>query len=177
MNYVENLYNRREAKYDYKSRHIATKVCWFIPNDKLVKYVAQKPTLEVMGGSGFFAGLVRDAKGDIISTDNHSAFFNKSPYFEMEMLSANDAIKKYGKNRRLFMAWPMMHDDAIKALRLFHKINPKGEFIYVGEGLGGCTADDDFFEYLEKHYDESDTRISIKRWDAINDFCSIYIPK
>lgn len=72
----------------------------------------------------------------------------------------------------LMISWPP-HDspfarDALAAYR-------GDTFIYIGEGIGGCTADDDFFALLEDEWEEvAGLFAEFVSWSGINDAITIY---
>jgi hypothetical protein len=53
---------------------------------------------------------------------------------------------------------------------------PGSYLIYVGEGWGGCNGDDQFFEYLNNQFEETNY-LAIPKWFGLNDYCSVYRKK
>lgn len=146
-----------------------------IPSEALLqRLLAWSPILEVMSGVGYLAWLLRQAGADVIATDLRPAPGNKfsrrqSNWTNILQMDAVEAVEGFGHGRTLLMSWPYMDDVCVKALKAF-----KGSrFVYIGEGQGGCTAVDEFFEELDSNWPEDET-ISIPQWDGINDYARFY---
>jgi hypothetical protein len=73
------------------------------------------------------------------------------------------------KGMSLFMCWPDMDSWPVEALRLY----TGDKLIYIGEGSGGCTADDAFFDELDKNWKEADWYY-LPSWDGIHDELHFY---
>ncbi len=71
----------------------------------------------------------------------------------------------------LLMVWPSLnHPWAYDALQRY-----RGDtVVYVGEGFGGCTADDLFHQELDRAWEDTEDSIAIPQWHAIHDYCWIY---
>lgn len=148
-----------------------------IPNEEALQIIAEySPILEVGAGNGYWAFELKERGGDIITTEPLKKAENKYEqvskgqlWVEPENLSANEAIQKY-PNRTLMMIWPCYDDPwAYFALKEY-----KGQyFIFVGEGQGGCTAEDMFFNELERNW-EMIHDVWIPRHDGIHDYLSIH---
>jgi len=139
--------------------------------EKLKKY---SPILEVGAGSGYWAMELQKAGIDVIATDPRAGDSEYSkrwniPYLEIEKLTGVKAVKKY-LYRNLLMVWPCYNRPwAYQTL-----IDFRGKyFIYVGEGDGGCTADDKFHEYLESDFQEVE-KIHIPQFNAIHDYLAVF---
>lgn len=73
-------------------------------------------------------------------------------------------------DRALGLVWPP-YGDKMAAEALIHY---EGDIvIYVGEGRGGCTADDTFLELLDENF-EMVRRVRIPRWSDIFDDLTIW---
>jgi hypothetical protein len=75
-------------------------------------------------------------------------------------------------DRALFLCWPPISRLAEKCLRAYHAAGGS-TVAYVGEGGGGCTADDRFFGLLESHW-ETVEEIAIPQWWGLHDWLWIY---
>ena len=95
----------------------------------------------VLSGSIWENGIATDLKTAEKSDKNEI-------YYPVESLSAVDAVKKY-QTETLLTIWPSYDDSyAFDALTEF-----KGKrVVYVGEGSGGCTADDNFHNLLSEKW-------------------------
>lgn len=62
----------------------------------------------------------------------------------------------------------------------FYNNHPRDYFPYlllVGEGYGGCTSSDEFFDFLDENFDEEYHFENFQRFDAIYDRCILYKKK
>lgn len=131
------------------------------------------PLLELGAGSGYWSYELRRHGVDVIATDpatEEFGHFEQDPkrwtkhWTDVEKLDAVEAIARYpGFN--LLIVWPSLSDPwAANALEAF-----SGDtVIYVGEGKGGCTADDDFHEILDVRFPNQET-IDIPVFFGIHD--------
>jgi hypothetical protein len=138
--------------------------------EKLKPYA---PFIEVGAGTGYWAYELQKRNIEIIPTDpiyfKYSTYkFNKK-WTDVKKLSAVQAVKKYPKHT-LMLIWPCYGKPwAYDALKKY-----KGnKLVYCGEGHGGCTADDDFHEVLEKKWEQFE-EINIPQWYGIYDYLMIY---
>lgn len=126
---------------------------WLSP---LAEWIGDRKCLEIMAGTGMLSRGLSNFGIDIMSTDNfswiseHANWFNEnSTWYPVENIDCIDAIEKYGKNTDIIIcSWAYMDDGLYNALLKMRETNPKCLMIYVGEGDGGCTASDKFFESL-----------------------------
>ena len=140
---------------------------WAIPNREAIEALLSfGEVVELGAGSGYWAHLVQEAGGSITPWDLYPGEKNKytsrtwTPVAEgsVEVLENSPA-------RTLMLSWPPYESHfAQKALRAFKGLN----LIYVGEGGGGCCANDEFFEQLEAEWLLEKT-IAIPRWPGIQD--------
>jgi hypothetical protein len=89
----------------------------------------------------------------------------------VEKSDSVEAVKKYS-DRNVYMAWPPYdHPMAFETVQAMEVVRI---LIYVGEGHGGCTGDDKFFEYLYSNFEEIETTAAIPSWSGIYDNVSVY---
>lgn len=160
---------------DYTRRFTFTKeIGWHIPNQKLIDLlVSHSPMLSVGCGLAVTEKIAQQNGCDIIMTDLDPTPNNNycsGDFSNIIQMDAVDAVKKYS-NRNLFMAWPPydnpMAYNCVKHMKI-GKI-----LIYVGEGGGGCTGDDQFHNFLYTNFEQLDT-VDLPRWFGINDYGAIY---
>lgn len=151
-------------------------VSWHVPTIELVDLILKYgPLVSVGSGFAYTESLVKKRGGDIIPTDiepteNNYWCRGGDFYCEVERLKSGDAVKKYN-DRNVFMAWPPY--DTPMAYEAAKEIVQGRYLIYVGEGYGGCTGDDQFFNELQDKFEKVDD-ISIPQWCGIHDYCQVY---
>lgn len=143
----------------------------------LSDYIGDNKCLEIMAGKGAISKGLKDNGIDVIATDNYSwnerLDIANDSWTDIENIDCLDAIKKYGKNvSYVICSWiPYNSSIGYEALKLMNEINPDCKMIVIGEGKGGCTADDLFFEHLE-YMDDYDFS-NFKRWFGIHDYVDV----
>jgi hypothetical protein len=131
------------------------------------------PILEVGAGSGYWAYELAKAGVDVIATDpqNFSKWrlWGERLYCEVQNMSGERAVQKF-PDRTLLLVWPSYEDPwANNTLQAF-----KGEkVIYVGEGHGGCTANDAFHDCLAKNFERVE-EIRIPQFYGIHDTLEVW---
>ncbi len=152
---------------------------WAVPSSKAIQeicnFAAGELILEVGAGICFWAFLIRKAGNCIIASDNlssHGSTRDNSFIPEMFVMDGVQAVQTH-KTNVLFMCWPGFEDPmAVDSLRAF----TGDKFIYIGEDRGGCTANDEFFDLLDKDWSKV-ANIDIPSWFGIYDSLSFYVRK
>jgi hypothetical protein len=165
----------------YRARHeMVLKYAWAIPHDgALEELVKLGPIVEVGAGGGYWAGLLRARGADVIAYDCAPAGEERNvqahrKWSEVERGPAS--IAKLYPDRALFLCWPpfklpMAH------IALAAYLRAGGQTLaYIGEGNGGCTADDAFFDLIETSMIEVDSH-ALHQWPGIRDYLTIYTRK
>jgi hypothetical protein len=173
-------YDPKSVMEDWEKRdNFRSGTSWHLPSqniiDSIVKY---GPILSVGAGFGYTESLAKSQGADIISTDispdKDNKWCHKGKYHcEVEKLSAIEAIQKY-PDRNVFMAWPPY--DHPMAYEVVSEMKIGNYLIYIGEGHGGCTGDDRFFENLYEEFEEIE-EVDMASWWGINDYCAVYRKK
>ena len=149
---------------------------WIIP---LSKWIGSRKCLEVMSGTGSLSFALKQQGTDIMATDDFSWTGqnnwnqNKNYWTNIENIDAVKAVEKYGKEVNvIIMSWPYMDDIAYKVLLKMREVNPFCIMIFIGEGYGGCTASDEFFDNIVEIEDEtfSEAIKEYKQWWGIHDY-------
>mgnify|MGYP006279308015 CR=1 FL=1 len=135
--------------------------------------------MEIGAGSGLWSRLLSNAGINIIATDliqdNRSNYGNnyrwKGQFFDVQDKEAIESIKEFGGSSNvLMMVWPPYQSNmASNALRSFSG----NKIVFVGECEGGCTANDEFFEELNAHWNLEEI-VDIPRWYGIYDNLYLY---
>ena len=160
----EMVSNLHMDRYTLRSDFIKTIGFTLISKDwikPLSQWIGNRKCLEVMAGTGSLSFALQQQGVDIIATDNFSWEGNsnwndnENYWTEIEHIDAIEAVKKYGKDIDIIiMSWPYMDDTAYRILKSMREVNSNCVMIYIGEGMGGCTADDEFFENIQEIDDE-----------------------
>ena len=160
----EMVNNFNMDRYTLRSDFIKTIGFTLISNDwikPLSQWIGNRKCLEVMAVSGSLSFALQQQGVDIIATDDFSWKYDsswnndKNYWTDIENIDAMEAVNKYGKDINIIiMSWPYMDDTAYRILLNMRKVNSNCIMIYIGEGMGGCTADDEFFENIQEIDDE-----------------------
>ena len=160
---------------------------------KLAAWIGESTVLEIGAGNGMLARALQEFGVTITPTDDFSwkesgklvkdsTYKKKSKeiqtWTEVLKLDYADAIEKFGADL-LLLCWPPYSEPlATNAVEAFFQKNPTGLVIYIGEGFGGCTANDRFFEVTEPVDDSFDERFFeaanlFRSWPGIHDQLSL----
>lgn len=150
------------------------KYAWAVPDQAALQAIADcGKIVEIGAGTGYWAHLLREMGVDVVA-------FDKAPYengwcnniwTEIERGGPEEAGKH--PDRTLFLCWPP-YAQPMAADTLRHYTNAGGkQVVYVGEGFGGCTGDDDFHEMLDRDY-KFVCSVHIPRWFGMNDSLKVY---
>lgn len=149
---------------------LVRKYSWAIPSAEAVAAIVERgPVVELGAGTGYWAMMVAAAGGDVIAfdrapagvADNH--FTGSDRWFDVRV--GDESVAADFPERTLLLCWPPYDDPfAYDALSVY-----RGSTVaYVGEGFGGCTADDRFHGLLEAKFD-CVSEVRIPRWYGIHD--------
>ena len=139
--------------------------------------------LEINGGLGAISAMLNTYPFlDVICTDvkTETSNFNydKDEWMPVEKLDWVEAVEKYGEWADVVISsWP--RGGLLKPFTRLHEINPDAKFIYIGEGPGGCTADDNFLLSPHVVLDEDDDKlINVNEvfpiWEGMHDCVSLF---
>jgi hypothetical protein len=117
------------------------------------------PVVEIAAGRGYLSAILRHAGIDSIATDRDpSAMLNIPDYAHfklpnapndptppVEALDAEAAVAAY-PDRTILCSWPGYQEDWLT--KLAQSLEPGRKLVVIGEGPGGCTADDSFFDLI-----------------------------
>lgn len=157
--YVETLRRRNNLVEEYG---------WAIPNEAAIETILEyDPILEIGAGRGYWAWCIRQAGGDILPTDIDAPFDDEwTPVWEAR---GQEAVLDY-PDWTLLLVWPPYREFvATEVLGRY-----EGDtLIYVGEGRGGCTAEDRFHEMLHDEWVRVDT-VDIPSYLGIRDRLEVW---
>ena len=147
--------------------------------DELAKFLKGKKVLEVMAGAGYLAHELHARGVDIIATDNFSWGIRPYNDFPIENLTAGEAIKKYSNVDYILVSWIPMDDSATELIKAVKKYCPKTPILHIGEGDGGCTGNEYFFDNVKVIEDPKlfPAQSSYERFSGIHDYLELMICK
>lgn len=122
----------------------------------LAEWIGNRKCLEVMAGRGWLSYALQQKGIDVKATDNfswHQGHLKKwkETVTDVENIDAVEAVETYGADIDfLLISWAYMDDTAYRVIEKLHEVNPDAKIIYIGEGYGGCTANNSFFDHIEE---------------------------
>lgn len=153
---------------------------WAIPNTEAINTLVSLSKIgeivELGAGCGYWAHLVQNAGGKITPWDLYPNEKNKysshqTPWTQVhegsvEVLESLESLEILEKSYpTLLLCWPPCDSPfAHQALQAFQG----SHLVYVGEGPGGCCANDEFFTQLAEKWSLEKT-IAIPQWPGIHD--------
>lgn len=179
-------FQKNTLKHAYTLRKMYTdNGIWGIPCQEGIHDIAQfadGPILEVMGGTGYLSYWLQTVEHvNVVCTDvfeNHQQWnIGKSKqWVDVEKMKASDAIDAY-PGRAVMVSWiPYGGCDDQDEIIMLNTMLPEQKLILIGETSGGCCADDDFFEVLDRDFELS----GIGQWVSalgIHDRLLFYVKK
>ena len=142
-----------------RDAHIRHK-CFPKIDDTVVNYIAAySPLVEVGAGTGYLASRLEASGADIVATDKYPPHTDRNPYgwkhehIKVKQMSAATAVKAH-PDRNVLMSWPSYGKRwAYLAAKCIKK---NCHLLYIGEGPGGCTANDAFFKLMDTDFHRID---------------------
>jgi hypothetical protein len=165
--FIEGLFTDHPLNNFNLRRFYCHRRAWAITSPQVVQLIASRfPRIVEMGaGSGWWAKHLSEAGSKIVAFDNRSSHrFSRSHY---PVFYGGPKRLKMFPNHSLFLCWPPMTNMATRCLQYYYG----DTVIYIGEGEGGCTANDTFFRTLEGWDMEW---IRIPHWGGLHDHLRIY---
>lgn len=156
-----------------------------VPDDIAIHAIAdlEMPVMEFGAGTGYWAWLLSQTGVEVMAFDllppgtpeTQNGYHFEKTFFEVYpgdgplFMEACSFCNEFA----LMLCWPDYNTsfahDTLKAYQ-----ESGGEtLIYVGEDEQGCTADDSFFELLDKEW-SLDQMVDIPQWSTIRDYLGIY---
>lgn len=151
----ERNFNHFQALYTIRQYYIKHFGFTLINEDFLYDisdYLKDKKVVEIGAGTGFLSKKLNDngiqiTAVDQVASDANSYGFQKN-HFPIFIDSGEEYLKTVGKSfDTVLLSWP--NYDTPFATSILQSMSQGQELIYIGEGYGGCTADDSFWDLLE----------------------------
>jgi hypothetical protein len=144
---------------------------------EIVDYIVgyRRPVLSIGCGSGFVEHVLTQSGCMVVATDNYARQYSREwepGFISIENISAQDAVCKY-HGYDVFVSWPCYAEqwayEAAKNMKV-------GNYLYyIGEGYGGCTADDDFHDLLYTDFVLQENTPSLPQFSGLHDEFFHYI--
>lgn len=154
---------------------VTKRYCFAVPTDEALDLIASYgPVVEIGAGTGYWAELLRQRGCDVAAYDimgeSHAKWFPHGLVGHVDVGDASMAGEH--PDRTLLLVWPYMDAMAFDAATAYAHSGGK-RLVYVGEGHGGCTATDEFFDLLREEWTEV-AEVSIPQWTGIHDYMTVY---
>ena len=163
---------------------------WAIPNQKALEAITKwspHGLVEIGAGGGYWGYLLRQRMHlkcnmyDLTPGEHHMEGKDLTMWTDVCKGSV-ERLDNWGLGKTLFLCWPCYNDSWAYEALLKWQLATSPAVIYVGEGHGGCTADDQFHNLLSNvedcehgknkyHHVES---VTIPNWDGIHDTLTVY---
>ncbi len=149
------------------------KYAWAIPTweaiDTIKRY-SPNGVVEIGAGGGYWATLLRKRGVHVDAYDIQDGHYweKAAKWARVEKGGPENAARH--STSTLFLCWPPYSDPmAYEALMAYEG----STLVYVGEGNGGCTGDERFFDLLEAEWDLI-SALTIPRFYGIHDALYVY---
>jgi hypothetical protein len=155
-----------------KRFELVKKYGYAIPNVKAIRTIAaHSPIIEIGPGRGYWTWLLRQAGARVVAFDTYQGKgWRKFRHHQWTQIRRGgpERVLEY-PNHSLFLCWPYVDNMALDSVR-----NYTGEYVfYVGEDEGGCTANDEFFAYMENHFVLKEL-VNIPQYGGIDDYLFVF---
>lgn len=139
---------------------------WAIPSEEALDAIAQFPAVvEIGAGTGYWASVLEERGVQVAAYDIAPRARSYA-----KVIQGDETCALHHPEAALLLCWPPLSDPmAANALDYYQGRH----LIYVGEGNGGCTADDRFHKLVARDWEEVDS-YRIPRWEGIRDSMTIY---
>lgn len=163
---------------------------WAIPDPVSLQFVAehsQGRIVEMACGTGYWLWQLSQLGIDCVGYDKYPPHLSANnewhrPLDDNYMPTGENGICHFDiqsgmpenleqhSDRTLFLCWPPYESSmATECLKHYHG----KRVIYIGEGQGGCTADDIFHEMLSQEWEEVADHRPVQ-WEGIHDWITVY---
>jgi SAM-dependent methyltransferase len=152
---------------------------WAIPNAEAIETIRKHSgtgIVEIGAGNGYWASLIAQDGTKVKCYDTkpyHHGYCNDKSKEYYEVTRATHNVTSWYKHWTLMLCWPPHWNDmAFRALEKYRG----NKVIYIGEGYGGCTGTDEFFDLLDKEWNNIVT-VDIPSWSGIRDMLFVFEKK
>jgi hypothetical protein len=151
----------------YEPHSIKRRYAWAVPNENALEVIAKHSphgVVEIGAGGGYWAMLLQQRGVDVVAFDPvpppEKSNWHSGRAWTAVHQGSHTTVASY-PTRTLLLCWPS-YDESWPAQAL--EIYRGDALIYIGEGPGGCTADDRFHALLGQspcwHHDDDYNKLS-----------------
>jgi hypothetical protein len=149
---------------------LVRKYCWTIPDPDTVAFVAKHAhggLVDPIAGTGYWAYLLAQVGVDVVCYDlNPGAALVTNGWHGDDLyvrVCAKDCAEAAAlhPDRTLFLSWPPHGQDVGARILMAYNGN---RVVYLGDGRGGATGDDQMHLILVTHWSEVDSRQPVQWW-------------
>lgn len=159
-------------------RALVGQYAWAVPDKAALDLLARVgPIVEIGAGAGYWAWLLRKRGVDVVAYDAEpprrgseiNNWHKDTPTWTVVDRGGAGSAANHA-DRTLLLCWPPYDDPmAADALKAF----AGRRVVFVGESEGGCTANDEFFELLDRDFDCA-ADVEIPQFDGMHDRLSLW---
>lgn len=163
---------------------------WSIPDPASLEFVSRylgRTAVEIGAGTGYYASMLAQLGTYVTCYDQHPPHRSGKNHWHSPRVNRYGELTgetrpvycgvyhgNHNKTARydcpLFLCWPPYGDSmAYKALKAY----AGKRLVYIGEGPGGCTADDNFFALLDREWEQIDEHTPLQ-WSCTHDYITVY---
>lgn len=196
-----DLWVQRRIRGEISSMEARREACarwsFAVPTDEALDLInSLGPVVEVGAGTGYWAERLARRGGDVVAYDElgekYDHWFPEARQHPLVQFGVAQVAALHA-DRVLFLCWPPYSDPMAHDALVAYEAAGGRTLVYVGEGSGGCTGDDDFHHrvgagcaHLDSwrggdacHHDYAPTwrevkQLSIPQWYGIHDYLTVY---
>ena len=139
----------------------------------LARHIAGRPVIELGAGTGYWAWQLTQAGVDVVAYDSQE-WVNNGRFTDRQFHPVHEgSIERIAEHpdRMLMLCWPDYNTSfALDALNAY----AGDDLIYIGEGWGGCTGDEEFGKRLDEEWHPVDTSPHHVNFGGIHSDVGIY---
>lgn len=156
-------------------QRLVKRYCWTIPDPDTVAFVAKHAMgglVDPIAGTGYWAYLLAQTDVDVVCYDVNAGsdeWHGDTAYAWIRAKDCAEAAALH-PDRTLFLSWPPHGEDVGARTLLAYKGK---RVIYVGDGKGGATGDDQMHQILDTDWTAVDSRQPVQWWGQ-HDLVTVY---
>ena len=160
------------SRSDQRDR-LVKKYAWAIPTDEALDAILDesKVIVEIGAGRGYWAHLLDERGATVHAYDNGSWVLHSEvqPWFDVRC-GGPEMVERH-PDAAAFICWPPY--DTPMAFEVATRVVAGGSLIYIGEGHGGCNADDEFWDLMDDQVPEKRS-VNLPQWWGLHDALTIF---